>query len=90
VAGQVLNASFIAIMLGLGMTYAQQQHPSGAGFATSVFFGAQALSVATGGLTGGGSAATLGLPSMFLVPAGLCVAGGLLLLVTPHPPSPAE
>ncbi len=89
VAGQALNACFIAIMLGLGMTYAQQQHPSGAGFATSVFFGAQALSVATGGLIGGGSAAVLGLPSMFLVPAGLCVAGGLLLLVTPRPPSPA-
>jgi hypothetical protein len=72
------------------MTYAQQQHPSGAGFATSVFFGAQALSLATGGLTGGGSAAVLGLPSMFLVSSGLCVAGGLLLLVTPRPPALAE
>ncbi len=85
VAGQVLNACFIAIILGLGPTYAQQQHPSGAGFATSVFFGAQALSVTTAGLAGAGSADLIGLPGMFLVPAALCGAAGLLLVITPQP-----
>ena len=85
IAGQALNACFIAIILGLGMTYAQQHHPSGAGFATSVFFGAQALSVTTAGLIGASSAALIGLPDMFFVPAALCAAAGLLVVITPRP-----
>lgn len=84
-AGQLLNACFIAVVLGLGATYAQRLHPGGAGFATSVFFGAQGLSGLTGGLVGSGGTRLLGLPGLFLVPAALCaVACALLLLFAPR------
>ena len=82
--GQLLNACFIAVVLGLGVTYAQRLQPAGAGFAASVFFAAQSLSAATGGVIGSGAVAILGLPRMFLVPAILCLgACCLLLLIRP-------
>lgn len=86
VVGQVLNACFIAVLLGLGATYAQRLHPAGAGFATSVFFGAQSLAFATGGATGAASAGGIGLPTMFLVPAALCLCALVIVMLAPRPP----
>lgn len=81
-AGQLLNACFIAVLLGLGVTYAQHLHPRGAGFAGSVFFASQSLSVVTAGIIGSAVANRLGLPALFLASALLCVSAALLLLFT--------
>ncbi|GAB7191894.1 hypothetical protein NUM3379_26020 [Kineococcus sp. NUM-3379] len=73
------------MVLGLGVTYAQQLHPGGAGFAASVFFAAQSLSLMTAGLVGSVTAVRLGLPAMFVVPALLCAGAGVLLLAVRAP-----
>ncbi len=77
-AGQLLNACFIAVVFGLGVTYAQRLSPGEAGFAASVFFGAQSVSALTGGLAGSGGVRLVGLPGMFFLPASLCAVACLL------------
>lgn len=79
--GQLLNACFIAVVLGLGVTYAQQLHPGGAAFAASVFFAAGSLSAVTSGTIGAVTATSVGLPAMFFAPAALCAGAGVLMLV---------
>lgn len=79
--GQLCNACFTAILLGLGITYAQRLHPAGAGFAASVFFAAQSLSPVPAGILGNTLASQFGLTSLFLIPALLCTAGAVLLLL---------
>jgi len=81
-AGQVLNACFIAAVLGLGVTHAQRLSPGGAGLASSVFFGAQAVAGVTGSLAGSAAVLVLGLPALFFLPAILCLAAGALLLAS--------
>ncbi|SEQ40807.1 MFS transporter [Microlunatus flavus] len=89
--GQLCNACFIAVVLGLGVTYAQRLHPDGAGFATSVFFAAQSLTIATGGLLGLALAdRPYGLPELFLTAAALDLAAVVLLLLTTPPHDRAD
>ena len=84
--GQFCNACFIAVILGLGVTYAQRLHPDGAGFAASVFFAAQSLTIATGGLLGAALAdRPSGLPELFLTAVALNVSAAVLLLLTKPP-----
>lgn len=91
VVGQVCNACFIAVVLGLGVTYAQRLHPHGAGFAASVFFAAQSLTIATGGLLGAALAdRPSGLPELFATALVLNVLAAVLLLLTRPPRDPAE
>lgn len=91
VVGQVGNAWFIAVVLGLGVTYAQRLHPHGAGFAASVFFAAQSLTIATGGLLGAALAdRPSGLPELFATALVLNVLAAVLLLLTRPPREPAE
>ena len=71
-AGQVLSACFIAVVFGLGVTYAHNLSPGSAGLASSVFFSAQSLSLLTGGLVGSAGVKLLDLPHLFFVPALLC------------------
>ena len=89
--GQLGNACFIAVVLGLGVSYAQQLHPNGAGFASSVFFAAQSLTIATGGLLGAALAdRSSGLRELFLTALVLNVVGAALLLRINAPPDPAD
>lgn len=88
VVGQVCNACFIAVVLGLGVTYAQRLHPHGAGYAASVFFAAQSLTIATGGLLGAALAdRPSGLRELFVTALVLTLAAALLLLLTKPPRS---
>lgn len=84
--GQLCNACFIAVVLGLGVSYAQRLHPKGAGFAASVFFAAQSLTIATGGLLGLALAdRPSGLPELFLTAVVLNASAAALLLLTRPP-----
>ena len=62
--GQVLHACMIAVVFGLGVTYAQRLSPGSAGLAGSVFFSAQYLSALTGSLLGSGGVRGVGLASL--------------------------
>jgi MFS transporter, SET family, sugar efflux transporter len=78
--GQVLHACMIAVVFGLGVTYAQRLSPGSAGLAGSVFFSAQSLSALTGSLLGSGGVWLVGLPGMFFMPAAvLAVACALFV-----------
>ena len=84
--GQLCNACFIAVVLGLGVSYAQRLHPNGAGFAASVFFAAQSLTIASGGLLGLALAdRPSGLPELFLTAVVLSGSAAALLLLTKPP-----
>ena len=87
--GQVCNACFIAVLLGVGVTYAQRLHPGGVGFAASVFFAAQSLSLVSSGLLGGALADRSGLLVLFLTAVVLAAAAAVLLLFT-RPPMVAQ
>lgn len=71
--GQTLVAMLVSTILGLGVTVAQDLYPSGSGFASSAFFGALGLSATAGGLIGSLGVSQLGLPTVFTVPAAICV-----------------
>jgi SET family sugar efflux transporter-like MFS transporter len=86
--GQFCNACFIAVLLGLGVSFAQRLHPGGAGFAASVFFAAQSLTIASAGLLGAALAdRPSGLPDLFFTALMLDVAAVVLLLFIKPPPT---
>ena len=80
--GQALMAGLWAAMAGLGVSVAQRLYPQGVGVASTAFFSSLAVASTLGGLIGSAGVTRLGLPGLFFVPAGLCAAGvlGLLLL----------
>lgn len=69
---QALDACVVAVVLGLGLTYAQRLSPQRPGLASSLLFSAFNLSGIVGGLLGSVAVPLLGVPRLFLVPAGLC------------------
>ncbi len=78
--GQVLHACMIAVVFGIGVTYAQRLSPGSAALAGSVFFSAQALSALTASLMGSGGVWLVGLPEMFFLPAvGVVIACALFV-----------
>jgi len=66
--GQILHAILIAIIFGLGVTYAQQLSLEEAGLASSVFFSAQSIAFLTGSVLGSFGVEWIGLPQMFYFP----------------------
>lgn len=87
--GQILNACFTAVVLGLGVTYAQRLQPGGAGLPASVFFAAQSLSPVPAGLMGSVLTDQTGLGTLFLISAILCVGASVLLLLTQESQEPS-
>ena len=84
VAGQVLNAFFIAAVTGLGITYMQDMLPAHPGRATTLF----ANSYPIGAVLAGplfGLAQAFGFRWAFVLSAGLCAAGLAILLVVRPP-----
>ncbi len=73
-ATQALDACVVAVVLGLGMTYAQRLSPERPGAASSLFFSAFNVSGIVGGLIGSAAVPLLGVPHIFLLPAALCAA----------------
>ncbi len=78
--GQIINACFISVIFGLGITYAQALSPSSAGLASSVFFSAQSSSLLLGSIVGSLGVQVLGLPGLFVLPAGAAALACVLFV----------
>lgn len=82
IGATLLNSAMWATLGGIGITVAQDLHPSGIGLASSLYFSAIRFSAAIGGIAGGLGVGWFGVPGVFVVPAALCLlsAGGLFVL----------
>nr|WP_281269153.1 MFS transporter [Bacillus taeanensis] len=79
--GQMMNACFIAIIFGLGVTYAQQLSPHNIGLASSIFFSAQSFSFIAGSFIGSYGVHLMGLPLLFLIPSILSIVSCVLFFI---------
>jgi SET family sugar efflux transporter-like MFS transporter len=77
---QAMDAWLVAVVLGLGVTYAQQLSPRRPGAASSLFFAAFSISSILGGLLGSAGVPVLGVPHIFLIPSGLCALAAVVCL----------
>lgn len=83
---QILHVGVIAVLLGLGVTYAQQLSPRQPGLVSSIFFGLQGLSAPLGGVIGSYGVNVLGIPHVFFIPAVICALSlGILLTIRGAP-----
>ena len=73
-ATQAMDACVVAVVLGLGVTYAQRLSPESPGAASSLFFSSFNVSGILGGLVGSAAVPLLGIPHIFLLPAAFCAA----------------
>lgn len=69
-AGQILMGGVWGVFAALGIIVAQRLLPGAVATASAIFMSSTALSSALGGVTGGLGVAVLGLPTVFLFPAG--------------------
>jgi SET family sugar efflux transporter-like MFS transporter len=69
--GQALTAGLWACVGALGVSIAQSLYPEGVGTASGIYLGVIPLGSAIGGTIGGIGVATIGLPHVFFIPAGL-------------------
>jgi MFS transporter, SET family, sugar efflux transporter len=69
-AGQVLMGGVWGVFAGLGIIVAQRLLPQAVATASAIFMSSTAVASALGGLTGGIGVSILGLPRVFLLPAG--------------------
>lgn len=77
---QAMDACVVAVVLGLGMTYAQRLSPTRPGAASSLFFSASNLSNIVGGVVGSAAVPLLGIPHVFFLPALLAATALMMLL----------
>ncbi|WP_187976608.1 MFS transporter [Mycetocola sp. JXN-3] len=80
-AGQILMGIVWGIFAGLGILVAQRLLPTAVATASAIFLSSTALSSALGGLTGGFGVAALGLPMVFVIPAGFAAIAVIGLIV---------
>lgn len=82
-AGQILMGAVWGVFAALGIIVAQRLLPTAVATASAVFISSTALASALGGAVGGLGAASIGLPTVFLIPAaaGLLATIGLALMV---------
>jgi MFS transporter, SET family, sugar efflux transporter len=69
-AGQILMGGVWGIFATLGIIIAQRRLPTAVATASAIFLSSPPVASALGGLTGGVGVAAVGLPEVFLVPAG--------------------
>lgn len=81
-AGQILMGGVWGVFAGLGIVVAQRLLPQAVATASAIFMSSTAIASALGGLTGGLGVAILGLPLVFLAPAGyaLIAAVGIAIM----------
>ena len=81
-AAQILMGGVWGVFMVLGILVAQRLAPNAVATASAIFMSSTALSSALGGVAGGIGVATLGLPSVFFIPAvcSLFAALGLALM----------
>lgn len=81
-AGQVLLALFLAILLGLGISYFQDILPDFPGYASTLFANAMVIGQLCGNLLGGAMSNWVGLGNVFYVSAGSLLLGMCLIFFT--------
>lgn len=67
IAAQILQASFIAIVMGIGLSYFQDLMPDSPGIATTIYSNASSLGVLVGNLSGGFVAQVAGYRNVYWV-----------------------
>lgn len=80
--GQVFLAIFLAILLGLGISYFQDILPDFPGYASTLFANAMVIGQLCGNLLGGIMSQWVGLGNVFYVSAGSIFIGMILIFFT--------
>ncbi|MCU7556217.1 sugar efflux transporter [Macrococcus capreoli] len=80
--GQVLLAFFLAILLGLGISYFQDILPDFPGYASTLFSNAMIVGQLVGNLLGGVMSNIVGLGNVFFVSSGFILLAFILLIFT--------
>ncbi|MGV3042913.1 sugar efflux transporter [Staphylococcus rostri] len=80
--GQVLLASFLAVLLGIGISYFQDILPQFPGYASTLFANAMVIGQLLGNLLGGAMSNWVGLGNVFYVSAFSLACGFVLILFT--------
>ena len=82
IIGQVFLAIFLAILLGLGISYFQDILPDFPGYASTLFANAMVIRQLCGNLLGGIMSHWVGLGNVFFVSAGSIFLGMILIYFT--------
>ncbi|EGQ3115935.1 MFS transporter [Staphylococcus pseudintermedius] len=80
--GQVLLAAFLAVLLGIGISYFQDVLPQYPGYASTLFANAMVIGQLLGNLLGGAMSQWIGLGNVFYVSALSLACGFVLILFT--------
>ncbi|WP_323694287.1 sugar efflux transporter [Staphylococcus pseudintermedius] len=80
--GQVLLAAFLAVLLGIGISYFQDVLPRYPGYASTLFANAMVIGQLLGNLLGGAMSQWVGLGNVFYVSALSLACGFVLILFT--------
>ncbi|EGQ2952547.1 MFS transporter [Staphylococcus pseudintermedius] len=80
--GQVLFAAFLAVLLGIGISYFQDVLPQYPGYASTLFANAMVIGQLLGNLLGGAMSQWVGLGNVFYVSALSLACGFVLILFT--------
>lgn len=80
-AGQILMGAVWGVFAALGIIVAQRLLPTAVATASAIFLSSTAISSAIGGLAGGLGAAAIGLPLVFVIPAGFAAVAVIGLLI---------
>ncbi|WP_214529533.1 sugar efflux transporter [Staphylococcus pseudintermedius] len=80
--GQVLLAAFLAVLLGIGISYFQDVLPQYPGYASTLFANAMVIGQLLGNLLGGAMSQWVGLGNVFYVSALSLACGFVLILFT--------
>jgi len=77
---QAMDAWVVAIIMGLGLTYAQRLAPDRAGLVSGTFGSSYGVAIVTGNLIGSAAVPLLGVPHIFFLPTALCAVSLLTFL----------
>jgi SET family sugar efflux transporter-like MFS transporter len=77
---QAMDAWVVAVLMGLGLTYAQRLSPDRPGLASGVFSSTFGIAIFVGNLIGSASVPLLGVPHVFFIPTALCAVSLMTFL----------
>lgn len=77
---QAMDAWVVAVVMGIGLSYAQQLNPTAPGAVSGVFFSAFSVAYVLGPLIGSGGVPLLGIPHLFFISAALSFTALAIML----------
>lgn len=78
---QAMDAWVIAVVMGLGITYAQGLSPERPGLVSGIFSSSFSIAIVVGNVVGSAAVPWLGVPHVFLIPAAFCAISLLTFLM---------